>query len=431
MFKEIIAIVFAMSLFFTDAYAKELILGNIRMTLQKNELYQLKVEDIAAALKDQFVPDAIKITRLPPATSGTLQKNGQAIQTNETINTADFSMVTFTPYPDFLGEVSFSVQVISGTRVSNEATITLEYITIPSAPKLMDLYYGTEKNIAREMPLYPHNYEGHLQLEIASMPKHGSIVAKDANYHTVIYIPHRDFVGEDSFTYQESGNDKNVATVTVTVSQTVSPLPVFLHEDLKTHWVNYAAGNLADRGILHGEMVGGKYYFYPDTKMTRWEFLNFLLASGGFHIDSAQLGYADRYEDAHALPEYIRKIAALATQLEILEGVKDGDRLYFHPYQELTRAQAVTLLGKMIARDVQSEDKLYFTDQAEIPLWARQHFVNLVNFRIIDGFPDNTIRPYAALNKAQTAQMLYQGVKLTEKEPDILRKLKHSHQYYQ
>ncbi len=431
MIKKLIAIFFIFTLLSAPVYAKEISLGNIRLTLAKNAVYQLKAEDISSAVEDAFLPDAIKITKLPPATAGNFLKSGQAITQNETISAQEFSAVTFTPYPDFLGPVSFSIQVISGTRVSNEATFTLEYITVPTSPKLSDLYYGTEKNISREMPLFPATYEGHLQFVIPSPPKHGNLVAKDENYHTVIYTPHRDFVGEDTFTYQELGNEENIATVTITVSEPVTPLPVFVHEDLKDHWVNYSAGNLADRKIMHGEMVGGKYYFYPDVKMTRWEFLNYLLASAGFSIDSAQLGYADRYEDAHALPEYIRKIAALATQLGILEGVKEGEHLYIYPYQELTRAQAVTMLGKIIANDVESEDKLYFSDHADIPSWARKHFINLVNFGIIEGFPDNTIRPYSSLNKAQTAQMLYQSVKLTEKDPEILRKLKRSHQYYQ
>lgn len=431
MIKKLLAFLFLMSLLTGTVSAKEITLSNIRITLAKNTIYQLKSEDIASAVEDQFMPDAVKITKLPPATSGEILKNGHAVTKDEIIPSNDFASVTFQPYSDFLGEVSFSFQVISGTRLSNEGVFTLEYIAVPTTVKLQDLYYGTEKNIAREMPLYPANYEGHLQLVIPALPKHGQVIAKDENYHMVVYVPNQDYVGEDSFTYQELGNEENTATVHVTVSEPVTPLPVFVHEDLKNHWVNYSAGNLADRGILHGEMVGGKYYFHPDTKMTRWEFLNYLLASAGFSIDSAQLGYADRYEDAHSLPEYIRKIAALATQMGILEGVKEGDALYIYPYQELTRAQAVTMVGKLIASDAESEDKLYFTDREDIPSWARKHFINLVNFRILQGYPDNTIRPYASLNKAQTAEMLYQSVKLTEKEPQILRQLKRNHQYYQ
>lgn len=431
MIKKLSLLLLLFQLLSFPVIAQELTLGNIRHTVEQNTVYQLKEEDIISALGDPFPPDNMQITKLPPQDSGSLLKNGQAVTVNETIPASEISQVSFTPVPDFLGNVSFSFRVFSGTRVSNEASFTLEYISVQKAPVLSDLYYGTEKNIPREMPLYPATYQGHLQFVIPSPPTHGTLTAKDENYHTVIYTPHRDFVGEDSFTYQEMGNENNVATVTVTVTEPLTPLPVFTHEDLKTHWVNYSAGNLADRGIMHGEMVGGKYYFYPDVKLTRWEYLNYLLAAGGFNLDTAQSGYADRYEDSSSLPEYIRKIAALATQMGLLDGVKEGDKLYLYPYQQLTRAQAVTMLGKMITADVESEDKLYFADRDDIPSWSRKHFINLVNFGIVKGFPNNTIRPYSTLNKAETAEMLYQSIKLTEKEPEILRDLKHSHLYYQ
>ena len=430
MIKKLLSVFMMLCLHCGIVSAQELTLGNIHLTQNQNTVYQLKKEDIVSALADSFPPDSITITKLPPITSATLTKNGQAIPENTIVSISEVTQLSLTPTTDFLGKVTFSFSVTSGTRVSNEADFTVEYIAVQKAPVLSDLYYGTEKNIARELPLYPATYNGHLRLTIPTPPAHGTLTAKDENYHTVIYTPDRDFVGQDSFTYQEMGNADNVATVTVTVTESVTPLPAFAHEDLKNHWVNYSAGNLADRGILHGEMVGGKYYFHPDHKMTRWEYLNYLLASGGFNLDTAETGYADRYEDAQYLPEYIRKIAALATQMEILDGVREGEHLYIHPYQELTRAQAATMLGKMITSEIESEDKLYFSDRDEIPSWARKHIINLVNFGIMQGFPDNTIRPYSPLNKAQTAEMLYQAIKLTEKEPEILRDLKHAHQYY-
>lgn len=427
-------ILFSISLtlcFVLTVSAADLSLGNIRVTVEKDTPYPFRAEDIISAVTDEFIPDKIQFTALPSPDTGTILKNGKPLVQNETIPFESISTIIFQPAKQFTGSADCKIVVISGTRVSNEATFTLEYIVVSKPPELSDLYYTTERNIAREMPLYPATYNGQLQFVIPSPPAHGTLVAKDENYHTVIYTPNQNYVGQDQFTYQQADNEENRATVTVTVTEPVTPLPGFVHEDLKTHWANYSAGNLADRGIMHGEMIGGKFYFYPDAKITRWEFLNMLLASIGVNIDSAQMGYIDRYEDAASLPSYIQKIAAISTKLGILEGIKEGDHLYIYPYQELTRAQAVTILGKTIAPDIESEDHLFFTDRDDIPLWARKHFINLVNFKIIQGYEDNTIRPYSPLNKAQTAQMLYQGIKLTEKEPQILRSLKKSHQFHQ
>lgn len=410
--------------------AKTVPLGNLRVSIQKNAVFQLKFDDISSALGEQAKFESIKITKLPPATSGDFLKNGQAISQNDIILTEELSQVTFIPYPDFLGEVVFSYLVYAGTRVSNEATFTIEYRNWSESLPLENLHVETEQNISKEIILLPKNQNEQIAFRINLPPRHGTLNPKDERNHSVIYTPHKDFIGEDSFSYQEIGNSDNTATVIINVTKQSEPLPVFIHEDLKHHWANYSAGNLADRGIMCGEMVGGKYFFYPDKKMTRWEFCNQLLAMANLNIDHAQLGYLARYEDAASLPDYIQKIAALATQMNILEGVSKDGKLYIAPYQELTRAQAITMLGKLLMADATSEDHLYFIDQGDIPTWARPHFINLVNYGIIQGFPDNTIRPYSSLSKAQTAELIYQSVKLTEKEPDKLRKLKQTHQYY-
>ena len=125
MIKKLLAFFCIIMLSTGTVSAKEITLANIRITLAKNTAYQLKSEDIASAVEDQFMPDAIKITKLPPATSGEILKNGQAVKQDDVIPSNEFSGVTFQPYSDFLGEVSFLFQVISGTRLSNEATFAL------------------------------------------------------------------------------------------------------------------------------------------------------------------------------------------------------------------------------------------------------------------------------------------------------------------
>ena len=336
--------------------------------------------------------------------------------------------VIYNPNTDYTGADSFTFMANDGQADSNIAVVTINVVEeIPNtAPITADISVTTDKDTPKAIQLIATDENNDpLAYIITDEPENGSLDKGGISTGQVVYTPNSGFTGTDTFRYKANDGkaDSNVSTVTITVEETIN-LPTFVYEDLKTHWVNFSAGHLADRGNITGERVGTRYFFYPEIKMTRWEFLNYVIGALDLETASPNLELLTKYEDSEILPDYINKIAAIATEAGFLNGVENNGRVYIQPYTYLTRAEAITLIGNLIAKDVESQNSLTFTDKDDIPAWAVKQVINMKNYGIVNGYDDGTIRPNANLTKAQTIEMLYQTVKYNDNESAVFRMIK-------
>ena len=125
------------------------------------------------------------------------------------------------------------------------------------------------------------NEEATLTYIIVEEPSHGSLVHEDESSSDFTYTPELNYTGTDSFTYKvnDGTNDSNIATVTITIEAPSEDIMPFNYIDMQEHWANYSASHLAARGLIIGEEIGNRFYFYPDRQMTRGDFILFLLAN--------------------------------------------------------------------------------------------------------------------------------------------------------
>ena len=70
------------------------------------------------------------------------------------------------------------------------------------------------------------------------------------------------------------------------------------------------------------------------------------------------------------------------------------------------------MIYQAIGIDAHNTDELPFADRDSIPFWAHQMVQDMVGYGLIEGYDDNTFRPYEQVTKAQAAQMLYQAYQL-------------------
>ena len=350
--------------------------------------------------------------------------------TNGTLDKTNIAegRVVYTPTPEYISTDSFSFNVNDGVVDSNTATVTINIREqIPNtAPVTTDISVTTDEETAKSIQLIATDEDDDpLSYEITVEPTDGTLDKGGIATGQVVYTPNSGFIGSDSFKYKANDGkaDSNIGTVTITVEEALN-LPTFVYEDLKTHWVNYSAGHLADRGGIIGEKIGNKYFFYPEIKITRWEFMNYIIGALDLQTSTPNMELVSKFEDSQLLPDYINKIAAIATEAGFLSGVENDGKLYIRPYTYLTRAEAITLIGSLIAKEVESQDVLAFIDKNDIPDWAVRHITNMKNYGIIQGYDDNTIRPNNTLTKAQTIEMLYQTVKYNDNESAVFRMIK-------
>ena len=80
--------------------------------------------------------------------------------------------------------------------------------------------------------------------------------------------------------------------------------------------------------------------------------------------------------------------------------------VYFAPNSSLTREQAMTIIGRVQPSGYTQADISGYTDAAKVQNWSVKYVKELVGRGIISGFEDGTIRPEAAVTRAQLAKIL-------------------------
>ncbi len=250
------------------------------------------------------------------------------------------------------------------------------------------------------------------------------------------FVPTKDYEGEAIFTWDAHyGTQTSPYPSAVTIkigtgtSATQSPSPApsatpaptqepdngqkpLQYEDMLEHWGAYSAGMLAAEGVIVGEEIGGHFYFYPDKILTRMDFIT--LACSVFGVKTKD-SLADNPFADEGVPAYMLRQAIAAYEAGIITGSEENGRLYLHPYDTLTRAEAIKILDNGLKLEYPATEPLSFADADAIPRWAVQAVMNMEAYGIVKGYEDNTFRPYAHITKAQAGELLYQVYKYRDK----------------
>ena len=170
---------------------------------------------------------------------------------------------------------------------------------------------------------------------------------------------------------------------------------------MRDHWANDAVAYLKRSGISNGSNGN----FLPDTKISRQEFAVLLARYLGSSQDysSVQLPFADTNEIA----SWALNGAKAMYSLGIIKGSSDGSgKLYFNPTANVSRQEAVTMLGRLTEKGY-AQGALKFTDSSAIQSWAAEYVSTLSEMGILTGFNDGSFRPNGAMTRAQVATVLY------------------------
>ncbi|MDR0818877.1 MAG: phosphodiester glycosidase family protein [Oscillospiraceae bacterium] len=178
--------------------------------------------------------------------------------------------------------------------------------------------------------------------------------------------------------------------------------------DTAKHWaadyINYlAAQNIAD-GFDAGK---GKIEFRPDAAITRAQFAVMLYRWFGAENPGA---VTLDFKDAKDIPASATDAVAFVVNAGYIKGVGNNDgTISFAPNASLTRAHAMTIIGRMQPFGYPSTDVGSFSDFAEIPDWSLRFVGELVKRGIIEGRATgagNIIAPNAPLTRAEIAKIL-------------------------
>lgn len=175
--------------------------------------------------------------------------------------------------------------------------------------------------------------------------------------------------------------------------------------DTNGHWAEKILTQMAQRNIIKGVEQDGGLYFFPDQDMTRVQYASMISNYMGIDL-SAYDGNDLDFADEQQIPLWARSAVQAMVEKGILQGRDNGGQMYFAPDDKITRAEAMTILGRLLPEDAEKA-ALTFADGDQIPDWAKESMQKLLALGVIQGYSDNTILPQNYVKRAEAVTMLY------------------------
>lgn len=169
------------------------------------------------------------------------------------------------------------------------------------------------------------------------------------------------------------------------------------YNDMNGHWANDYVETLSKMNILRGNDDGS---FGPDFGVTREDVAVLLVRILGIENETATTDLT--YTDSEAIADYAKNAVALLSERGIYKGYDDGS---FMPKNVLTREEIMSLFGRIFGSDNASDIK--FEDKGDISEWAYEYVQQMYAYGVVNGYPDNTIKPLNDVTRAEAAVMIY------------------------
>jgi hypothetical protein len=239
---------------------------------------------------------------------------------------------------------------------------------------------------------------------VVSEPDKGAAVVLEDGA-TFVYTPMSGKSGRDSFSYtasDSSGNVSEPATVNVTINRSKTAVT---YADMTDNAAYPAAVQMAEKGVMVGRQVGGKYLFEPDKTVSRSEFLTMAMAAAG--KDGGEAASVTGFQDDDSIPTWAKACVAEAVDDGIVRGYSRGGKVVFDPGSAVTFSEAAEILNRMLS--VSDADR-ETSEPSDAPAWAAQSVANLESVDVMARKDDYG----AAVTRADAAQMLSAAVGVME-----------------
>ena len=172
--------------------------------------------------------------------------------------------------------------------------------------------------------------------------------------------------------------------------------------DTAEHWCNYSAERLYNEGIFAGIKIGKKYYFMPDEYITRGEFLLYL---------NAVLEIPDNeniilpFEDEKSIPKWQYPTICSMFEKGFIHGNTENNKTYFNYDEKISRLECAIILNNILGLKNTADATEYY-DNYIIPKYAVTPIKNVTDYGLMQGYEDNSFRPYLKINRAMLANIL-------------------------
>lgn len=268
----------------------------------------------------------------------------------------------------------YSVGVLSGTNVQT-----------------IDASIGTDSfEAAAEAGSYPVKYDGS-----------GYVVIYTNQLTT--YVIYKDAENNNSDNDPNSGNNNGNPSIsipgggTIVIPPTANPsTPKF--NDVAGHWAEQDITAMAEKGVINGR---NDTQFAPDESVTRAEFAAMIRRA----LDLNTIAYQGSIPDVSDGDWFANEVQAILSA-GIMSGDADGQFRPNDQISRQEMAKVVVNAYRFLHGDPGISAQLSFTDSSEIADWAKPFVNEAAGLDLIRGMDDGSFAPYANSTRAQAATVL-------------------------
>lgn len=174
-------------------------------------------------------------------------------------------------------------------------------------------------------------------------------------------------------------------------------------EDMAGHWAQGYTAYLYQEGITNGVATETGTAFHPEKAISRGEFALMVARWRGLDLDS-YAGVELPFGDLADIPEWMLPALRAMYAEGVMKGSLEGGVLYANALRGVSRAEAMTILGRLQAKGY-AADELTFDDSGDVPAWALDHVKTLVTQGVVGGY-ENKVNPASQVKRGEVAKML-------------------------
>ncbi len=188
------------------------------------------------------------------------------------------------------------------------------------------------------------------------------------------------------------GVTSTMKTSGVVENSAVPVQPTVIFNDVASeHWAYQNIISLYNKGIISGKSQG---IFAPDDNITRGEVVKILCVAYGFKAENVS-----PFSDTAG--KWYESYAAAAYENGIITGISADS---FGGDLPITRQDLSTILCRISEKNAETE--LLFSDSDMIAEYAKPAVKYMYSKGIVNGFTDNTFRPYDLCSRSQCAKII-------------------------
>ncbi|MBB3069227.1 putative repeat protein (TIGR02543 family) [Paenibacillus baekrokdamisoli] len=166
--------------------------------------------------------------------------------------------------------------------------------------------------------------------------------------------------------------------------------------DIAGHWAQASIKQAVSGGIVKGYTDGT---FKPNATVTRAEFAVMLINALKPQGNGADLTFTDNAK----IGTWAQKAVAQAVQANIIKGNQDGS---FRPNAEVTRAEMAVMIANALGQSVEANATTSFADDKDIPAWAKGSVAYVKQAGIVQGKSGNLFAPQDHATRAEAVTVL-------------------------